>query len=251
MKELLTNQTGHYEFLPAGDVYSHGIRTISGYGVVRAVLATPVSLENSFSWITVYLASLGRPLAALCGVELHIPEPLTFAAFAAMNEYYTILLHEHDLLLQGHNPITRTTIAPAVSAPPAPSLHAFTFTVPTHISRPGFVTAGNGELQSKSDGSNLIISKGDLSTSGMGKKASYVLNELARTIQLLGASWRELTDLTVYTTSDWKPILQEQLLPFAGSSALHSLRWVYSTPPLEDMDFEVDVRRVFNEWRLD
>ena len=93
-----------------------------GYQVVHATLRRPMPYRKGFELIDAHLRGEGRPRAALCAIELRIPEPLTPGGFDSFNEGYRALLTEWDILIEGENPIARTNVAPLVGAPAEASL---------------------------------------------------------------------------------------------------------------------------------
>jgi len=58
----------------------------------------------------------------------------------------------------------------------------------------------------------------------------------------LGASWYEATAVQVYTVHDIHSILPGEILPRAGNGA--GLTWHYCRPPIEELEYEMDVRGV-------
>jgi hypothetical protein len=51
----------------------------------------------------------------------------------------------------------------------------------------------------------------------------------------------------VYTVQDIDPYLKDMLLREVPSANVHGITWHYARPPVADADFEMDVRRVFQE----
>jgi hypothetical protein len=68
-------------------------------------------LETGYRLIQEYLQMMGRPMQALCGMELRIPEPLSIEAFNEFNGPYIEKLKDWDILLDGMNPVARTNVA--------------------------------------------------------------------------------------------------------------------------------------------
>jgi len=61
----------------------------------------------------------------------------------------------------------------------------------------------------------------------------------------LGAAWREATAVQLYTVHDIHSILSGEILPRAGNGA--GLTWHYCRPPIEELEYEMDVRGVAAE----
>ena len=96
--------------------------------------------------VETHLREAGRPLQALCGMELRSPKPFSFTGFDEFNVGYFDVLKKSDMLLDGMNPAARTNVVPAVNPPPEPSLYAFSYTVRSNTKRKTLVIAGAGEL---------------------------------------------------------------------------------------------------------
>jgi hypothetical protein len=62
----------------------------------------------------------------------------------------------------------------------------------------------------------------------------------------LGAAWNRVTAIDVYTAQSIHGYLEDILKP-AGPAAIHGVRWFPSRPPIEGLEFEVDVRGVGRE----
>ena len=61
-----------------------------------------------FDAIVAHLRKEGRPLQAICGMELRSPEPFSFTGFNEFNAGYVDVLKRWDLLVDGINPVART-----------------------------------------------------------------------------------------------------------------------------------------------
>jgi hypothetical protein len=85
---ILAVEAGNYRFLPAGGVFCGGVLPDEGYEVVHAILRPRLPLTQGYAFIESYLKNLGRPVQALCGMELRVPAPMTFDAFRAFNAPY-------------------------------------------------------------------------------------------------------------------------------------------------------------------
>ena len=122
--------------------------------------------EKGYELIALHLQQLGRPIQALCGMELRIPQPLSPQGFAEFNAPYVQRLADWNVLVDGLNPTARTNVALAVHPVAEPSLYGFSYTVPTDHARPSFVLSGAAEIRRSEKGSE-IVSRGDVSPRGV------------------------------------------------------------------------------------
>jgi hypothetical protein len=238
---------GSYRFLPGITAFSSGVVAAPGWEIVHATLATPLPWRAGFAAIERHLGAQGRPRGALCGIELRSPAPFTFEGFAKFNEGYYALLQEWDIVVGGDNPIPRTNVAPVAAAPPEPSLYAFDYTVRGATPTPAFVVAGAGELRERARGAEGIVRPGETSGDALAEKARFVLGVMQERMRALGTDWRRVTVIDVYTAHPLAGALLDEILRAAGPSAIHGLRWFPSRPPIQGLEFEMDLRGVFRD----
>lgn len=238
---------GGYRFLPGIPAFSSGVVASPGWEIVRATLAAPLPWREGFARIDRHLREGGRPRVALCGIELRSPAPFTFEGFDRFNEGYRALLDEWGILVDGVNPIPRTNVAPVVAAPAEPSLYAFDYTVPGKTATPTFVVAGAGEMGDRARGAEGIVRRGETSPEAMREKARWVMGIMADRMAALGAEWPRVTAIDVYTAHPIHGFLVEEILRPAGAAAIHGVRWFLSRPPVQGLEFEVDLRGLLRE----
>jgi hypothetical protein len=249
MTELRIHPNGHYQFLPSGSAFSGGVAASSGYALERANFNSPPPLAEVFEHIRAHLERLGQPMTALCAVELRSPAVVGFSEFAAFNQTYIRLLHQHSLLLDGESPITRTNVVPALDAPATPLVHAFSYAVPApELSGNFFVTAGAGELQD-GDGEprSRIVRAGEHDADAMAQKAAFVMEYLTQTLHNLSVTWSEVGGINLYTVQTLEPYLEPVVLEPLGEAARRGLHWYHARPPILEIEFEMDARRVARE----
>lgn len=242
MSELIRFPDGGYAFLKGGFPYSQGAAALQGYAVERARFAQPVPVAPGFAAIERHLSALGRPLTALCAAELRSPAPLSMSGFRSFNEGYVEVLKGWKLFREGLNPVARSNVAPQFAPPAEPCFYAFCYTVPTNNAGTSFVVAGSGEWPEGGEFPEDIVARGDSSPAGIRDKARFVLGKMEDRLAGLGASWREATAVQVYTVHDIHSILSEEILPRSGNGA--ELTWHYCRPPIEELEYEMDVRGV-------
>jgi len=237
---LTPNPVGGYSFVRGGGPYSSGVIADAGFTFEHIRLSRPLEWRDGFEYIDAHLRNAGRPRAALCSIALRAPKPFTFEGFAEFNRGYIQVLRSMEMMVDGINPIARTNVAPEVGPPAVPSLYSFAYTVPGSRTGPCFAVAGAGEISEGSPGE--VVRPGDTSPEGMAEKARFVMGLLEARMKSLGVSWNDVTDTNVYTVHGLRALLPTEILPRMGDAAVHGLTWHYSRPPIDALDFEMDVR---------
>ena len=243
---LRDHPSGNYRFIPGITAFSSGVIANPGYQIVHATLGTPLPWRAGFQLIDKHLKEQGRGRTALCGIELRSPAPFTFDGFAKFNEGYRALLGEWGILVGDDNPIPRTNVAPVFAPPAEPSLYAFGYTVAGATPSPTFIVAGAGEMRDRVQGAEGIVRKGETSPEAMKEKARFVMGIMQDRMRTLEADWARATTIDVYTAHPIFGFLEDLLKP-AGPAAIHGLRWFPSRPPIQGLEFEVDLRGVGRE----
>ena len=238
---------GGYRFIPGISAFSSGVVADSGWEIVHATLAAPVPWRDGFARIDRHLREAGRPRAALCGIELRSPAPFSFGGFDEFNQGYRALLAEWKILMGDDNPIPRTNVCPVSGAPREPSLFAFDYTVAGTTPAPTFVVAGAGEMRERGKGAEGIVRHGDASPGAMREKARFVMTIMQERLLALGVTWDRVTVIDVYAAQPIYEIVQHEILPHAGPAAIHGVRWFPSLPPIQGLEFELDLRGVARE----
>jgi hypothetical protein len=201
-----------------------------------------------FEVIQEHLRSIGRPLTALCAAELRSPTPFTMEGFKDFNRGYVAVLERWGLVRGGLNPVARSNVCPRFDAPGVPSLFAFSYTVPATLGTAGgeeFVVAGSGEWPEGEPFPQGIVARGDLSSAGLAAKAAYVIRTMRARCAGLRGEWESLSAAQVYTVHDIHALLPEHFAP-AGLTGM-GLTWHLCAPPILELEFEMDVRRVATE----
>jgi hypothetical protein len=244
MTNLISFPAGGYRFIPGVFQYSAGVCAEDGFELVRVRFQKPLPMAEAFPKIEAYLAADNRPPMAFCACELRSPAPFTEEGFAAFNKEYVGWLNKWNLISDGVNPVARTNVCPKVAPPDAVSFYAFTYARPATRKGPGgFIAAGSGEApEGKSNYRDHAIRLGDLSADGLTEKARWVLGEMERRMGALGATWAESTGTHLYTVHDIHFLIESEIL--ARGAAPHGLNWHYARPPVNFLDYEMDVRGV-------
>jgi hypothetical protein len=132
-----------------------------------------------------------------------------------------------------------------VAAPAEPSLYGFAYTVPGAAPRPTFVVAGSGEVIELA--AERIVRRGEISPDAIREKAAFVMGVMQHRLRGLGADWRDVTAIDVYTPHPIEPFVRDVLLGVAGPAAIHGVRWYPSHPPIIGLEYEMDMRGVARE----
>jgi len=233
---------GGYSFLEGGFPYSQGVVALPGHAIERVRFAKPVPVAKGFDLIAAFLEKAGRPKTALCAAELRSPKPFTFAGFAEYNKGYVAVLEKWGIYRDGKNPVARSNVAPEFHPPKEPSFYAFCYTVPAG-KEGGFVVAGSGEWPEGGRFPEDIIARGDTSEAGMRLKADFVVGKMEARLAGLRCRWSQATVTQLYTVYG----LGREMLTVQKVIQPSSLTWHYCRPPIEGLDYEMDVRGVRRE----
>jgi hypothetical protein len=247
MTEVNEFKPGDYRFVKGVFQYSAGVAAEPGFEIVRARFMRPVPVPQGFERIEAYLKALGRPVTAFCACELRSPKPFDEAGFKAFNQSYIKPLERWGIIENGVNPVARSNVCPAVNPPPEPSFYAFSYTMPVEgKARPSFVVAGSGEApEGLSSYAEKTVRLGDRSPDAIREKARWVLGEMERRMRALGATWADSTATHLYTVYDVHHIMADEIVARGAASA--GLTWQFCRPPVDVLDYEMDVRSVRTE----
>lgn len=249
---LIEHPNGNYRFLPGIAPYSCGVVASPGFEIVHVTLSQPIPYRDGFERMARYLDEHDRPPAALCAIALRSPQPFTFDGFNEFNLEYAALLRAWRIFVDSVNPVARTNVAPVVHPPAEPSLHSFAFTRPGSASqRPTFIVAGAGELPEGVLAREGIVALGDTTPAGIEVKARFVMDLMESRLHGLEADWSDVSTVNVYTAHPLASLLPEVILGRANPPGINAVSWCYSRPPIEEIEFEMDLRGVQREQRID
>lgn len=247
MTDLVSFSAGGYQFIPGVFQYSAGVRADNGFEIVRARFRTMMPMAEAFPAIEAHLKTQGASPKAFCACELRSPAPFSEKGFFEFNKEYVAWLDKWKLIENGVNPVARTNVCPQVAPPQTVGVYAFSYTRPATSNSPGgFVVAGSGEApEGKSNYRDHAIRLGDRSLAGLTEKAQWVLGEMERRMKALGTTWKDNTGAHLYTIYDIHPLLESEIVARGATSK--GLSWHFARPPVEDLDYEMDVRGVSTE----
>lgn len=239
---LVDNPRGNYKFVRGyGAPFSAGALADPGFEIVHANFKPMPRLVDGYDLVEHHLRAAGRPLNAVCGIELRIPAPLTPEGFDEFNRGYIERLTAWGVIVDGLNPLARTNVAPAAPALAEPSLCGFYYTAPAPSGgRPAFVLAGVPEIGSRQGGKREIVASGDISPDGLRRKQQCVLDVLGALLEEMKLGWSEASAVNLYTVRDLFPLFEDQLLKTLGAAALRGVRWHYARPPVIGLELEID-----------
>jgi hypothetical protein len=238
---------GGYRFIPAVFQYSGGVAAEPGHRIVRVTFREHQPLKEGFAKIEKIIQAAGRPLTSFCACELRSPVPFDEAGFKAFNEVYVKTLERWGVYDgKGTNPVARSNVCPELAKPPEPGFYAFSYTEKADNAPASFVVAGSGEsTEGGKSYRDSVVALGDHSDAGIRKKAVAVLGEMERRMKLLGFAWKDTTAVQLYTVFNVHPFLADEIVK--RGAARNGLTWHFNRPPVDILDYEMDVRGVYDE----
>ena len=105
---LIENVKGNYSFIRGGGPFSSGCAAQRGFEIVHAAILPFAPLAQGFELVERHLKASARPIDALCGMHLRIPQALTPKGFEEFNRPYLERLQAWGLETDGANPVART-----------------------------------------------------------------------------------------------------------------------------------------------
>jgi hypothetical protein len=239
-------QAGNYRFIPAVFQYSAGAAGLPGYEIERVRFDTWLPLAEGFARIAEHIEAAGRPLTSFCACELRSPAAFTDEGFRRFNEHYVKTLAEWGIYDGTTNPVARSNVCPEIDPPSEPSFHAFSFTRRSEGATPTFVIAGSGESQEgNASYAERTVRYRDLSPEGMAEKVRYVVGVMEKRMAEFGATWKDATETQTYTVHDIYPVFANAIVRRGAARA--GLTWHFARPPVIDLEYEMDCRRVMLE----
>jgi hypothetical protein len=244
--DVLSFPDGGYRFIKGVFQYSAGVAAEPGFEIVRVRLAGLPPLAEGLKRIEAHLAQAKRPITAFCACELRSPKPFDDAGFLAFNRSYVEPLTRWGVIRDGVNPVARSNVCPEVAPPSEPSLYAFSYTVPAQSDAHSFVIAGSGEsMEGQKSYSERAVRMGDRSPDGIAEKARYVLDVMEKRMATLGFAWPDATATQIYTVYDFHHVVAGEIV--ARGAAKAGMTWQFCRPPVDVLDYEMDVRGVRTE----
>jgi hypothetical protein len=241
---------GNYRFIPAVFQYSSGACAFDGFEIERVRFDRLLPLAEGFARAATYIQAAGQELTSFCACELRSPAAFTEAGFLAFNQHYVKTLAEWGIFDGTTNPVARSNVCPEIDLPTEPSFYAFSFVRPIEgqrrASAPDFVIAGGAEARGGSASyPERIVRYRDLSPEGLKEKVAFTVREMESRLAAFGFGWQDTTAAQAYTIHDFHPVMAEELV--RRGAARSGLTWHFARPPVVDLEFEMDCRRVSRE----
>jgi len=235
---------GGYRYIKGLFQYSAGVAALPGYEIERVRFSSPLPIKEGFEAIEAHLKGIGRPIEAFCACELRSPAPFDDDGFRNFNREYIKPLIQWGIVEGEDNPIARSNVCPKVGAPDEPCFYAFSYTVLSEDrSRRSFVIAGSAESpEGNSKYKDETVRCGEQTPDAMREKAQWVLGEMERRLDALEFKWGDVSVTQVYSIYNIHPFLEKELVE--RGAAQGGVTWQYCRPPLDVLDYEMDVRGV-------
>ena len=239
---------GNYSFIPAVFQYSSGVAAHPDFEIERVRFDEPVPLADGFALIARYIEGADRPLTSFCACELRSPAAVDEAGFRRFNEHYVRTLVDWGIFdgVGTDNPVARSNVCPEMDPPSEPSFYAFSLTRPRLGAGPSFVIAGGAESR-EGPGSypERIVRYRETTPDAIGEKVSFTVGAMEARMAAFGHGWKDTTATQVYTVHDFHSVVVETLV--SRGAARSGLTWHFARPPVVDLEFEMDCRRVMRE----
>jgi hypothetical protein len=237
---------GNYRFIPAVFQYSAGAAANPGFEVERVRFDRPVALAEGFAQIAKYIQAAGRPLTSFCACELRSPAAFTDEGFRNFNLHYVKTLAEWGIYDGKINPVARSNVCPEIDPPSEPSFYAFCFVRPSSDATPTFAISGSGESKEGAGPySERMVRYRDISLDGIKDKVRHVVGAMESRMGAFGFGWKDATAAQVYTIRDYHHVVADELVK--RGAARSGLTWHFARPPVVDLEYEMDCRRVMRE----
>jgi len=241
---------GNYRFIPAVFQYSSGACALEGFEIERVRFDKLLPLAQGFARAAEHIKAAGQKLTAFCACELRSPAAFTEAGFLAFNQHYVKTLAEWGIFDGTNNPVARSNVCPEIDPPAEPSFYAFSFVRPIDGPRRSttadFLIAGGAEARGGDGGyPERTVRYRDLSPIGLREKVRFTVGEMESRLAAFGFSWKETTAAQAYTVHDFHSVMAEEIV--RRGAARSGLTWHYARPPVIDLEFEMDCRRVSRE----
>jgi hypothetical protein len=87
-----------------------------------------------------------------------------------------------------------------------------------------------------------VVRKGEISADALREKARFVMGLMSSRLDGLGATWPQVTATQIYTIHNIHPFLGLDILNGMHEAARHGINWHYARPPIESIEYEMDLR---------
>ncbi len=243
---LFDNIPGGYRVLPSGTVFAGGAISMEGHEIVHAILKPWIPLKDAWGFIEAHLKGLGRPVQALCGMELRIPKQLTFEGFRTFNAPYVEQLQKWQLLLGRYSAVCRTNVAPVVDVPSEPMPHAFSYGVPSDAKTLTFCVSGAADI----DARGKPVAEDDVSPAGMKRRLQHVVETITGRLAEIELDWGVVTHTDLCVVQAIPGLWESVIAPALEPALRHGVRVHLARPPIVGAEVELECRGVRQELTL-
>ncbi len=106
--------------------------------------------------------------------------------------------------------------------------------------------AGSGESREGSATyAERTVRYRDLSPDGIKEKVRYVAGVMESRMGEFGFGWKDATATQAYTVHDFHHVIADELV--RRGAVRSGLTWHFARPPVIDLEYEMDCRRVLRE----
>ena len=85
----------------------------------------------------------------------------------------------------------------------------------------------------------------DVSPEGLKEKVQRTVNEMEARLETFGFRWEDTTAVQAYSIRDFHPVVADELVRHGAMRS--GLTWHFARPPVVDLEYEMDCRRVMRE----
>ena len=240
---------GGYRFITHAFQYSGGVAAEPGFRIERARFASPPKLADGFDAIEAHLSRLGRPPTAFCACELRSPAQFTEAGFVAFNRHYVAAAGD-----VGHLP-RRGQPGGALECLPRdrPAGRAGVLRLQLHgaeratATRPRALSAPAAARRARAAPATPSASSG----SATSRPTACARRRASSSARWSGA-WRRSASAgpTSPRRRSIRSSTSTRFSPTRSSAAARraaGLTWHYARPPVQGLDYEMDVRGLARE----
>ena len=111
---------------------------------------------------------------------------------------------------------------------------------------PVFVIAGGAEARGGAGSyPERIVRYRDLSPDGWKEKVRFTVGAMENRLAAFGFGWKDTTAAQAYTVHDFHPVIADELVRRGATRS--GLTWHFARPPVIDLEYEMDCRRVMRE----
>jgi hypothetical protein len=146
----------------------------------------------------------------------------------AFNAPYIEQLTKWDLMLGRYSAVCRTNVVPARDAPKEPSLHAFSYCVPSNYQGITFCISGTADIDQR----GKVVAEGDVSPAGMKQRLQYCVDVITERLAELELTWSAATHIDLCVAQDIPGLLDGVVVPGLQGAAARGIRCTWRGRPL-------------------